>query len=197
VRVPPADPGGGSPLAQLSPSIGEISLPAGSAHRDGAFAYVRLEDLFRLGRMRVSRAPAWLWRARVTATNPAKILVAEDDALIAMSIREVLSLFGFEVVGVAATVNDALCIAQNSRPDLAIFDVHLAGKRDGIEGATLLRTILDIPVVFLTAQTDEGTRARAAALHPSSYLCKPASPQQIISAVEEALRQIHQQNHSS
>ncbi|MDF2763509.1 MAG: hypothetical protein K0S81_503, partial [Rhodospirillales bacterium] len=45
-----------------------------------------------------------------------KILVAEDDALIAMSIREVLSLFGFEVVGVAATVNDALCIAQNSRP---------------------------------------------------------------------------------
>ena len=118
---------------------------------------------------------------------PTKILVAEDDALIATSIREVLSIFGFEVVGVAATVSDALCIAQNNHPDLAIFDVRLAGRRDGIEGATILRTILDIPVVFLTAQTDEGTRARAAAVQPSAYLCKPASPQQIIAAVKGAL----------
>lgn len=133
----------------------------------------------------------------MSANHPAKILVAEDDALIAMSIREVLSLFGFEVVGVAATVSDALCIAQNSHPDLAIFDIHLAGKRDGIEGASLLRTILDIPVVFLTAQTDEGTRARAAAVQHSAYVCKPASPQQIVTAVEGALRQMRQQHHAS
>jgi DNA-binding response OmpR family regulator len=165
--------------------------------RDGAFSYVRLKDFVRLGRMRVSGAPAWFWRAAMPANYPAKILVAEDDALIAMSIREVLSLFGFEVVGVAATVNDALCIAQNSRPDLAIFDVQLAGKRDGIEGASLLRTILDIPVVFLTAQTDEGTRARAAAVQPSAYVCKPASPQQIVTAVEGALRQMRDQHHAS
>jgi DNA-binding NarL/FixJ family response regulator len=125
----------------------------------------------------------------VPDTNPAKILVAEDDALIAMSIREVLSLFGFEVVGVAATVSDALCIAQNSHPDLAIFDIHLAGKRDGIEGAAALRGFLNIPVVFLTAQGDRETRARAAALKPAAYLYKPASPQQIVTAIQRALTQ--------
>lgn len=58
----------------------------------------------------------------MSTSSSAKTLLAEEDALIAMSIREVLSLLGYEVVGVAATVNDAPCIAQNSRPDLAIFD---------------------------------------------------------------------------
>jgi DNA-binding NarL/FixJ family response regulator len=87
-------------------------------------------------------------------TQPPKVLIVEDDALVAMSIREVLSLIGVEVVGVAASVNDALCLAQNTHPDLAIFDVQLAGKRDGIEGAALLREIVDVPVVFLTAKGD-------------------------------------------
>jgi CheY-like chemotaxis protein len=77
-------------------------------------------------------------------SNSAKILVAEDDVLIALSLQQTLSLFGFEVVGIAATVGDALCLAQNTRPDLAIFDIQLAGKRDGIEGAALLRSLLDI-----------------------------------------------------
>ena len=90
-------------------------------------------------------------------STSAKILVAEDDVLIALSLQQTLSLFGFEVVGIAATVSDALCLAQNTRPDLAIFDIELAGKRDGIEGAALLRSLLDIPVVFLTGQGDEAT----------------------------------------
>jgi len=77
-------------------------------------------------------------------SNSAMILVAEDDVLIALSLQQTLSLFGFEVVGIAATVSDALCLAQNTRPDLAIFDIQLAGKRDGIEGAALLRSLLDI-----------------------------------------------------
>ena len=120
--------------------------------------------------------------------NATKILVAEDDALVAMSIQQTLSLLGFDVVGIAATVTDALCLAQNTRPDLAIFDIQLAGKRDGIEGAALLRSIVDIPVVFLTGQGDEHTRARANALHPAAYLCKPATPQQVVAAIEQALQ---------
>jgi two-component system, response regulator PdtaR len=84
-----------------------------------------------------------------------KVLIAEDDALIAMSLREVLSFVRLEVVGNAASVNEALCLAQNTQPDLAIFDMRLAGKRDGIEGAALLRDIMDIPVVSLTANGDQ------------------------------------------
>ena len=120
--------------------------------------------------------------------NSAKVLIVEDEPLIALSLREVLTLVGFEVVGVAASVSDALRIAQNTRPDIAIFDVRLAGKRDGIEGAVQLRQIWDVPVVFLTAQGDEGTRTRAAFLNPAAYLVKPVHSQQIIVAVETALR---------
>jgi DNA-binding response OmpR family regulator len=116
-----------------------------------------------------------------------KVLIVEDDALIALSMREILTLVGFEVAGVAATVSDALILAENTRPDLAIFDVRLAGRRDGIEGAMLLRGIMEIPVLFLTAQGDEGTRARAAALNPAAYLYKPVHAQEIIAAVENAL----------
>ena len=122
----------------------------------------------------------------VPAKQP-KVLVAEDDALIAMSLHEVLSDLGMEVVGVAASVRDALQLAQNTRPDLAIFDVCLRGKRDGIEGATLLKGFLDIPVVFLTGQSDQGTRDRALAVKPAAYLCKPAGPQEIMAAMDKAL----------
>jgi hypothetical protein len=60
------------------------------------------------------------------------VLIVEDDALVAWSIDEVLSLLGFEVVGVATNVGDALRIAEEVRPDLAIFDVRLSGRRDGM-----------------------------------------------------------------
>jgi DNA-binding NarL/FixJ family response regulator len=122
--------------------------------------------------------------------KPAKILIADDDVLVAMYIQQTVSLIGFEVVGIAATVSDALCLAQNTRPDLAIFDIQLAGKRDGIEGAALLRSLLDIPVVFLSGQGDEHTRARADTVHPAAFITKPASPQQVVAAIEHALRHL-------
>ena len=119
--------------------------------------------------------------------KPTKVLIVEDEPLIALSLRDVLTLAGFEVVGVAARVSDALTIAQNTPPDVAIFDVRLAGKRDGIEGAVQLRRIFNLPVVFLTAQGDEGTRARAALLNPAGYLLKPVHSEQIVAALQRAL----------
>ena len=71
--------------------------------------------------------------------SKAMVLIVEDDAIEAMSMRAVLTLVGLEVIGVASCVNDALCLAENTCPDLAIFDVRLAGRRDGIEGAMILR----------------------------------------------------------
>jgi len=117
----------------------------------------------------------------------AKVLIVEDDPLVAMTTREVLTLVGFEVTGVAATVSDALCLAENTRPDLAIFDVRLAGKRDGIEGAALLRQRLGLPVVFVSAEEDAATRSRAAALEPVAVLEKPVHPRQLITAIESAI----------
>jgi DNA-binding NarL/FixJ family response regulator len=97
------------------------------------------------------------------------------------------SSLNFEVVGLAATVSDASRLAQNTSPDIAIFDVRLGRQADGNEGAIQLRRFLDIPVVFLTVQDDEGS-TRAQPKRPiqpriSTSRCIP----QIITAIEEAL----------
>src|SRR4051794_29108199 len=68
-----------------------------------------------------------------------RVLILEDETLVAWSLSEMLSLVGCEVTGIAATVHDALCLAEVTRPDLAVVDVRLAGRRDGIEGAELLK----------------------------------------------------------
>ena len=101
---------------------------------------------------------------------------------------EILTLVGFEVAGVAARVSDALVLAENSPPDIAIMDVRLAGCRDGIEGALLLRRRSGLPVLFVTAQGDAATMARAAAAEPAGYLMKPVNGRQLVKAVENAVR---------
>ena len=117
----------------------------------------------------------------------AKVLIVDDDAAVAVTMQQLLSLVDFDVVGVAASVNDALCLAENTRPDLAIFAVRLAGRRDGIEGAAVLRDRLGVPVVFVTAHGDPATRSRAATVEPVAYLDKPVLPRHLIRAVEHAV----------
>jgi two-component system, response regulator PdtaR len=117
-----------------------------------------------------------------------RILIVEDEAVISLGLCEVLGLVGLDVVGVAANVTDALCIAENTHPDVAIFDIHLQGQRDGIEGARLLRQRFNVPVVFLTANNDQDMRARASEVEPAAYLTKPVHPKRLIAAIESALR---------
>ena len=120
--------------------------------------------------------------------DKARILIVEDEAVISLSLCEVLGRVGLDVVGVAANVTDALCIAENTRPDLAIFDIHLQGQRDGIEGARLLRQRFNMPVVFMTANDDQDIRARASEVGPAAYLTKPVHPTRLIGAIESALQ---------
>jgi len=119
--------------------------------------------------------------------SKAKVLIVEDDAIEAMSMRELLTLVGIEVIGVASCVNDALCLAENTRPDLAIFGVRLAGRRDGIEGAMILRRTVGLPVIFVTGQNDPATIARAAEAEPVAFLSKPVPSQQLVAAIENAI----------
>lgn len=116
-----------------------------------------------------------------------KVLILEDEALIALSMQEVLGLVGVEVVGVAATVGEALRLAGSTDPDVAICDVRLAGCRDGIDGAVLLHESSGLPVIFVTGQDDSATRQRAAKVDPVAYLEKPVRPQELIAAVQAAI----------
>jgi len=116
----------------------------------------------------------------------AKVLIIEDNALVSVSLEDMLLSAGFEVVGTAETATEALYLAEVTKPDVAITDVRLAGRGDGIEAATLLRDQLAVRVIFLTAFNDDVTRRRAAAVKPVAYLVKPVRPRDLIVAVDAA-----------
>ena len=116
-----------------------------------------------------------------------KILILEDDVLVACSLREVLSLVGYKVTGIAASVSDALCLAEKTQPDLAIVDVRLPGNRDGIEGAELLQQQFGMRVIFLTGEIDKAMALRAAKIDPAGYLMKPVHGYKLIELIRRAL----------
>jgi CheY-like chemotaxis protein len=79
--------------------------------------------------------------------SKARILVVEDEAIVALDIQNRLSMQGYDVVGIAATGEEAIAIASNTRPQLALMDIRLQGDVDGIETAQHLRTQFDIPII--------------------------------------------------
>ncbi len=102
----------------------------------------------------------------------ARVLVLEDEKLVARDIQSTLAGAGYET-SLAASGEEAIEIARRDQPDLALVDIRLAGKLDGIETARALRQELDLPVVYLTAHSDEETLERAKATEPFGYLVKP------------------------
>ena len=103
----------------------------------------------------------------------ARILVVEDDAIISKDIRNTLETLGHEVPGVAVLGEEALEKAAELRPDLVLMDIQLAGDIDGVEAAAHIREQLQIPVIFLTAYSEDTTLHRAKTTEPYGYLVKP------------------------
>ncbi|MEA2883451.1 MAG: two-component system, response regulator PdtaR [Bradyrhizobium sp.] len=119
--------------------------------------------------------------------GPARILVVEDDFLIAMQTEAALAAAGFHVVGTAATAEQALELAEKERPVLAVMDIRLASKRDGIDAARELYHELNIRCIFATAHDDETTRKRAAPYAPLGWLAKPYSTASLVALVTSAI----------
>src|SRR5215212_3964855 len=119
----------------------------------------------------------------------ARILIVEDEAIIAMGLRIALRSFGYEVAAQTSSGEEAVMLAEETRPDLVLMDVTLRGGMDGIEAAGRIREQLDVPVIYLTALVDEDTMRRANATNPSGYLVKPFAEEELREAVEAALRQ--------
>ena len=114
------------------------------------------------------------------------MLVVEDEALIAMELESILEQQGHEVVDAVATEEDAIAAARLTRPDLVLMDVRLARGGDGVATAIRLRQELGIRSIFITAQSDQVTRARAAAAEPAGFLGKPLSPDLLARLIREA-----------
>ena len=116
-----------------------------------------------------------------------RILVVEDEPIVALDIQARLSRLGFEVAGHATTGAEALRLAESARPDLVLMDVLLAGPLDGIDTARKLILCHRLPVVYLTAASDEATLERAKESGPLGYLAKPFEDHELSLAIEMAL----------
>ncbi len=115
------------------------------------------------------------------------ILIVEDEALVASYIEEVLGESGYRVAGIAASGPEALALAAETGPSLALVDIRLSGPIDGIELARQLRRDFAVPAIFLSGLDDADTTQRAATAQPLGFLAKPFVPSQVFRAIETAL----------
>lgn len=122
-----------------------------------------------------------------TAESKPKILVVEDEAIVAHDIRMQLQKLGYEAVGHASQGEDAITLASALVPNLVLMDIQLAGAMDGIATAQLMRTQLGIPVVFLTAFDADDTLERAKLTEPYGYILKPFTERDLRTVLTMAL----------
>jgi PAS domain S-box-containing protein len=115
-----------------------------------------------------------------------KILIVEDEPIVALDLQQELEQFGCEVVALAQSADEALIAAEEFQPDLALMDLHIVGSLDGIQTARLLREAYQIPSVFLTAFSDDATIARAVREMPYGYLTKPFQTRELKATIEVA-----------
>ena len=116
-----------------------------------------------------------------------RVLIVEDDFLVAGEVEFVLAEAGFDVIGPAATAEDAVRLAAETKPDLVIMDVRLAGPSDGIEAATQIYRDLGIRSLFATAHSDSHTAARGKAANPLGWVAKPYSPASLLEKINALL----------
>lgn len=124
-----------------------------------------------------------------TAETP-RILVVDDERIVAQDISESLQHMGFHVVGVAQSGPQAIEMAMSLRPDLIMMDIVLQGEMDGIQAAAIIREKLNTPCVFLTAYSDPGVLERAKTTEPAGYIVKPFEEAGLRSTVEIALYKV-------
>jgi len=117
----------------------------------------------------------------------AKILIVEDEGILAEGLKKRLTALGYTVTGIAARGEEAIAKAGQTRPDLVIMDIRLKGEMDGIEAAQVIRERFDIPVVYLTAYSDQQTLDRAKITEPYGYICKPVEERELHINIEIAL----------
>ncbi len=116
-----------------------------------------------------------------------RILVVEDDGIIATRLRNMLISMGYVVLGVAASGKRAIQQAIETRPDLVLMDIDLVGELDGIETARQIQAQFELPVIYLTACSEDALLQRAKITAPYSYLAKPVQDSEIHAAIEVAL----------
>lgn len=115
-----------------------------------------------------------------------KVLIVEDEAIVARDIQMCLEDMGYEITGIAASGDRALAILENTPTDLVLMDINLKGSIDGVSTAELVRDKYDLPVVYLTAYADGPTFERAKLTDPFGYILKPFEERLLQISIEVA-----------
>lgn len=126
-----------------------------------------------------------------------KILIVEDEAILAKTLEDTLTSMGYQVVGIADTGIKAIFQFASSSPDIVLMDIHLKGTMDGIETAQKIRSQLAIPIVFLTAHQDPIMFERAKIEGAYGYILKPFQERELELVIEIALNQVQSRKRNS
>ncbi|MGK4567487.1 response regulator [Flavobacterium sp. 3HN19-14] len=119
-----------------------------------------------------------------------RILVVEDELIIAEDMCNVLSNMGYGVVGNAMDYEEAIAFLDAEKPDLILLDVNLNGKKDGIDLAEIINQNYEVPFIFTTSYSDAVTLERAKKTNPINYLVKPFKKEQLFTAIEMAFHRL-------
>ena len=114
-----------------------------------------------------------------------RILIVEDDMIIQMFLNKIISSLGFDVVGEARTCDQALQKVKDLNPEIILMDIGIAGDKDGIITTRLIKQDYDIPVLFLTGNSDESTLIRAKEVNPAGFVFKPINESHLKSKLFE------------
>ena len=119
---------------------------------------------------------------------PRRALIVDDEFLIAFDLEASMHALGFDVCAVASNERDAKALAMNNPPDVVVMDVYLGGTRTGIETARWLKDVCCVPIVFVTAHSDDGTLERIHEVVPGApVLSKPVYRDTLAHAVSQAV----------
>lgn len=127
--------------------------------------------------------------------EPSRILIVEDEIIIARELEARLIAMGYEVTAIASSGPEAIEQAGLTKPDLILMDIVIKGDMDGIEAASEIRRIHQIPVIYLTAYTDKKTLERARITEPFGYIVKPFSERELEANIEMALYKHRMETH--
>jgi DNA-binding response OmpR family regulator len=115
--------------------------------------------------------------------NKTKILIVEDESIVALDIKRTLINFDYEVSNCVTNYNDAISSVKLNRPDIILMDINLGKEKDGIETVEEIQKFENIPVIYITAFSDENTLNRAIKTNPVSYLLKPFKREELKSNI--------------
>ena len=120
-------------------------------------------------------------------SSPVKIMIVEDESIVALDLSMRLQKEGYEVAGIADNSDEALALFTSQQPDLVLMDINIHGDKDGIETAKALKQVHDVPLIFLTAFSQSEYVNRAKAVNPSAYLVKPFNNDSLHTSIQIAI----------